>query len=259
MYFNIGMKTIYLEVFQQGFGFPPITTRKGKIAWYCLGPVYWILAFIVAAAVPNIGGIVSFVGALFMINFTYSFPGMLYLGHTIQKAAVLPGEGFNPYTRETIRMDQGTSRWIRGFKKSWTISLPTTIYVIAGLACCGMGIWAAIEGLISVFGPGGTVATCKLIPDALNPPYGFLLTIISSFRLPLSGIDSIYASNLIDSVHSLPILWKTHLHSQIFPNRWNGQPEHSSSSSITSIFEQQTSMHWSTMRSIDPLCIPNLV
>jgi len=159
MYFNIGMKTIYLEVFQQGFGFPPITTRKGKIAWYCLGPVYWILAFLVAAAVPNIGGIVSFVGALFMINFTYSFPGMLYLGHTIQKAAVLPGEGFNPYTRETIRMDQGTSRWIRGFKKSWTISLPTTIYVIAGLACCGMGIWAAIEGLISVFGPGGTVAT----------------------------------------------------------------------------------------------------
>jgi hypothetical protein len=165
MYFNIGMKTIYLEVFQQGFGFPPITTRKGKIAWYCLGPVYWILAFVVAAAVPNIGGIVSFVGALFMINFTYSFPGMLYLGHTIQKAAVLPGEGFNPYTRETIRMDQGTSRWIRGFKKSWTISLPTTIYVIAGLACCGMGIWAAIEGLISVFGPGGTVATCKFDPN----------------------------------------------------------------------------------------------
>ena len=48
MYFNIGMKTIDLEVFQQGFGFPPITTRKGKIAWYCLGPVYWILAFLVA-------------------------------------------------------------------------------------------------------------------------------------------------------------------------------------------------------------------
>ena len=162
MYFNIGMKTIYLEVFQQGFGFPPISTRKGKIAWYCLGPVYWILAFVVAAAVPNIGGNVSFVGALFMINFTYSFPGMLYLGHTIQKAAQLPGEGFNPYTRVTTRIDQGRQRWIRGFKKSWMISLPTTIYVILGLACCGMGIWAAIEGLISVFGEGGTVATCKL-------------------------------------------------------------------------------------------------
>jgi hypothetical protein len=204
MYFNIGMNTIYLEVFQQGFGFPPITTRKGKIAWYCLGPVYWILAFVVAAAVPNIGGIVSFVGALFMINFTYSFPGMLYLGHTIQKAAVLPGEGFNPYTRETIRMDQGTSRWIRGFKKSWVISLPTTIYVIAGLACCGMGIWAAIEGLISVFGPGGTVATCKFDPDFdLVVSRTLLLTMIFSFRLPCSRVNDFYASNYVAQVHSL--------------------------------------------------------
>jgi len=204
MYFNIGMKTIYLEVFQQGFGFPPITTRKGKIAWYCLGPVYWILAFVVAAAVPNIGGIVSFVGALFMINFTYRFPGMLYLGHTIQKAAVLPGEGFNPYTRETIRMDQGTSRWIRGFKKSWVISLPTTIYVIAGLACCGMGIWAAIEGLISVFGPGGTVATCKFDPDFdLVVSRTLLLTMIFSFRLPCSRVNDFYASNYVAQVHSL--------------------------------------------------------
>lgn len=159
MYFNIGMKTIYLEVFQQAFGFPPISTRKGKIAWYCLGPVYWILAFVVAAAVPNIGGIVSFVGALFMINFTYSFPGMLYLGHIVQKAAALDGEGFNPYTRVTTRLDQGTKRWVRGFKKSWKVSITMTIYILLGLACCGMGIWAAIEGLISVFGPGGTVAT----------------------------------------------------------------------------------------------------
>jgi hypothetical protein len=220
MYFNIGMKTIYLEVFQQGFGFPPITTRKGKIAWYCLGPVYWILAFVVAAAVPNIGGIVSFVGALFMINFTYSFPGMLYLGHTIQKAAVLPGEGFNPYTRETIRMDQGTSRWIRGFKKSWTISLPTTIYVIAGLACCGMGIWAAIEGLISVFGPGGTVATCKLTqPFPIS--WTFANNGFTSFRLPRSGIDDAYASKSVDQVHSLP----------------NSCGEHTFSLSALSIFE----------------------
>jgi len=56
MYFNIGMKTVYLEVFQQVFKFPPITTKKGQILWYCLGPVYWILAFLVAAAVPNING-----------------------------------------------------------------------------------------------------------------------------------------------------------------------------------------------------------
>jgi hypothetical protein len=32
-------------------------------------------------------------------------------------------------------------------------------YFLGGLACSGMGCWAAIEGLIQVFGPGGTVAT----------------------------------------------------------------------------------------------------
>jgi hypothetical protein len=186
MYFNIGMKTIYLEVFQQAFGFPSISTRKGKIAWYCLGPIYWILAFVVAASVPNIGGIVSFVGALFMINFTYSFPGMLILGHIVQKAAALPGEGFNPYTRVTTRLDTGMKRWTRGFKKSWKKSLPLVIYVLLGLACCGMGIWAAIEGLISVFGPGGTVATCKILLFILLA--GHLLTGIYSFRMSCPSI-----------------------------------------------------------------------
>jgi hypothetical protein len=159
MYFNIGMKTVYLEVFQAVFKFPSITTPKGKVLWYCLGPCYWLLAFIVAAAVPNLNGITSFVGAVFMMNFTYTFPGMMYVGSLIHKAAELPGEGFNPATRVTIRHDQGMKRWVRGFKKTWLRSTAGIIYVMLGLACCGMGTWAAIEGLIAVFGPGGTVAT----------------------------------------------------------------------------------------------------
>ena len=108
---------------------------------------------------PNLNGIVSLVGAVFMMNFTYTFPGMMYLSTTIHKAAELPGEGFNPATRVTIRHDDGVKRWMRGFKKTWLVSSITTIYILLGLACCGMGTWAAIEGLIAVFGPGGTVAT----------------------------------------------------------------------------------------------------
>jgi hypothetical protein len=49
-------------------------------------------------------------------------------------------------------------RWIRGFKKTWLRSTIALIYVLLGIACCGMGTWAAIAGLIDVFGPGGTVA-----------------------------------------------------------------------------------------------------
>jgi hypothetical protein len=158
MYFNIGMKTVYLEVFQAIFHFPSIVEKKGKYLWYALGPCYWILAFIVAGAVPNLNGITGLVGAVFMMNFTYTFPGMMYLSNIIHKAAELPGEGFNPATRVTTRHDDGIKRWIRGFKKTWLTSTATFIYILLGLACCGMGTWAAIEGLIEVFGPDGTVA-----------------------------------------------------------------------------------------------------
>lgn len=34
LYFNIGMKTIYIEVFQEVFNFPTITTKKGR--WICM-------------------------------------------------------------------------------------------------------------------------------------------------------------------------------------------------------------------------------
>jgi hypothetical protein len=84
---------------------------------------------------------------------------MMYASWIIHEAAELPGEGFNPATRETIRHDDGMKRWIRGFKKTWARSTVAIVYVLLGLACCGMGTWAAIEGLIAVFGPGGTVAT----------------------------------------------------------------------------------------------------
>lgn len=159
LYFNIGMKTVYVEVFQSVFKFPAITTKKGRWMWYLLGPCYWIIAFIVASAVPNINGISGIVSSIFLVNFTYTFPGVVYLGYQIQMFAKLDGEGFNPFTRVTTRHDTGNKRWIRGFTKGWYITVPTLLYVTAGLVCCGIGTWAAVEGLIAVFGPGGTVAT----------------------------------------------------------------------------------------------------
>lgn len=159
LYFNIGMKTVYIEVFQEILHFPEITSKKGKWMWYSLGPIYWALAFIVAAAIPNLNVISSLVGALGILNFTYTFPAFMYLGYRVKADAKLPGEGFDPVTRVTTRHDEGWKRWFRGFKVNWHINTLSFLYGCGGLACCGMGAWAAIESCIAVFGPGGTVAT----------------------------------------------------------------------------------------------------
>lgn len=159
LYFNIGMKVVYIEVFQEILKFPEITTKKGQWSWYALGPVYWVIAFVIAAAVPNLNGISSLVGGLMILNFTYTFPAFMYLGYRIRVDAALEGEGFDPSTRVTTRHDGGWKRWWRGFKVNWHLNSIYFLYGCGGLACSGMGCWSAIESLIALFGPGGTVAT----------------------------------------------------------------------------------------------------
>lgn len=159
MYMNIGMKTIYVEVFEEVLHFPSLITTKGRIMWTVMGPIYWALAFIVGASIPSIFGISSLVGALLILNFTYTFPPMLWVGYMCQIGAQLPGEGFDPATGITTRHDSGFKRWSRGFKAYFWLNTMNVLYAAGALACSGMGSYAAIVSLQTLFGPGGTVAT----------------------------------------------------------------------------------------------------
>ncbi|OAP62029.1 hypothetical protein AYL99_04232 [Fonsecaea erecta] len=159
LYFNIGMKTIYLEVGQEIFRLPPITEKKGYFLWLALGPVYWIFAMILAVSIPNFAGLTNLIGGLLLLNFTYTIPPVIYLMYVIKKHSALPGEGFDPQTGITTRHDNGWRRHVRGVKKSWYISIPLISLACAGLACSGLGTWSAIESLIPIFGRGGTIQT----------------------------------------------------------------------------------------------------
>lgn len=152
------MKTVYVEVGQEICGLPPITSPKGRKLWWALGPVYWIVAFVLAMSVPQFSAFTNLVGGLFSLNFTYSFSGIMYAAYQIQRGAKLEGEGFDPATGVTTRLDGGMKRWIRGFMKTWYITLPVILYSMAGLATSGMGSWAAILGLETAF-DGGSVLT----------------------------------------------------------------------------------------------------
>jgi hypothetical protein len=61
---NIGIKVLYVEVLQEFFRFPPLTSKKGKYLWIALVPIYWALAFIVCAAIPAFSAISGLVGAV---------------------------------------------------------------------------------------------------------------------------------------------------------------------------------------------------
>lgn len=145
------MKTVYIEVGQEIFKLPPITTPKGKFLWKLLGPFYWIAGFAVSMSVPEFNGFTSFVGGLFALNFTYSFSGIMYTALMTQEGARLPGEGFDPVTGVTTRHDSGIKRHVRGFLKNWKYTVPGVIFSCAGLAASGMGTWVATLALEDAF------------------------------------------------------------------------------------------------------------
>jgi hypothetical protein len=74
-----------------------------QILYAMIVPIYWSIAFIVAASIPNFFGLSSLVAALCILQFTYTFPPMLYLAYAVRLGAVLPGEGFDPATGITTQ------------------------------------------------------------------------------------------------------------------------------------------------------------
>lgn len=122
-------------------------------------PIYWALAFVIAGAIPNFGDFQSLVGAFCIGNFTYAFPAILKIGFDVQKAAMLPEESFDEATKKYVRHDDGIKRLLRGYRKTFLLTTFNIIYFLGALVVCAMGMYSAIEALISAFGKGSTVAT----------------------------------------------------------------------------------------------------
>lgn len=53
LYGNIGIKVIYQNIFKDLMGLPDLTSQTGKLLWVGIVPVYWGLAFVLAAAIPQ--------------------------------------------------------------------------------------------------------------------------------------------------------------------------------------------------------------
>ncbi|OJJ48035.1 hypothetical protein ASPZODRAFT_141579 [Penicilliopsis zonata CBS 506.65] len=134
---------------------------------YCVNPSYlsipgysiqtagnvmaMVSALIAAILYGNIGA-KAITSAVCILQFSYTFPPFLHIAYNIQRHAVLPGEGFDPATGQTLRHDGGLPRIWRGFfAKYWYVNVFNVIYFLGALATAGIGIWSAIEGLIEVY------------------------------------------------------------------------------------------------------------
>ncbi|KAM0128237.1 hypothetical protein ACHAP3_008458 [Botrytis cinerea] len=151
LYGNIGIKVAYIEVFQGLLRAPPLTTKSGKILWIAMVPLYWAIAFVVCAAIPQFSYISGLVGALFILQFTYTFPAILGFGYQIQKDAMLPEESFNPSTGTYSYVDRGVKRWIRGFKVNWWFNIFNFVYFLGALTTAALGIYTSCLGLMGAF------------------------------------------------------------------------------------------------------------
>jgi hypothetical protein len=159
LYSNIGIKIAYVEVFQEHFHFPPLTSVKGKLLWMGLVPIYWVVAWAICSAIPHFSLMSGMVGAVCVLQFTYTFPAILAFAFQIQKDAITPDEEFFLETRTFSYQDYGIKRWIRGFKVRWLFNSFNLLYFLVALLVAALGIYSSVQGLMSAFREGGSWTT----------------------------------------------------------------------------------------------------
>lgn len=156
LYGNVGIKVIYNNVLMELFKFPSLGTKAGKLAWIGVVPIYWGIAFLIASAIPQVNNLSGFIAAACILQFSYTFPPFLHFGYQIQKASIQSGEGFDPATGQTVRHDNGTKRWIRGFKQNILWNTFHIFFFLGSATTAVLGIYSAIIGMIASYGSGAT-------------------------------------------------------------------------------------------------------
>ncbi len=124
LYGNIGVKVFYENVLRAYFKAPSMLTSKGRILFGTTVTAYWGLAWVIGVAIPSLSALVTLVGTLFILQFTYTFPPALCLGYWMQLDAAKADNAWDPSMAPGAnRVDtwKQKSRWVRGFKKYWYV------------------------------------------------------------------------------------------------------------------------------------------
>ncbi|KAF3398952.1 hypothetical protein DPV78_007009 [Talaromyces pinophilus] len=163
LYGNIGIKTAYVNIGVELLGLPPVNHGKGRFIFASLVPLYWGLAFIVCAAIPNISNFSALIAAATVLHFSYTFPAILILGFRLKKDAILDNEHFDAQSGLVHHVDSGYRRWLRGVRKRLLLNSFDLMLCLGFIAFCVLGLRASIDLLRQVFSlsPNTTSFSCK--------------------------------------------------------------------------------------------------
>ncbi|ESZ98656.1 hypothetical protein SBOR_0894 [Sclerotinia borealis F-4128] len=156
LYGNIGIKVIYQNIVEDLFGGPELTTTKGKLIWIAIVPLYWAFAFVLGSAVPQFTNISSLVAAVCIMQFTYTFPTILYLGMIMKEDATHADETFDPVAGTIHRVDtwKDASRWKRALAPRWWLKIFCFLFFLASAATAVLGMYTSIKSIIADFALG---------------------------------------------------------------------------------------------------------
>jgi hypothetical protein len=170
LYGNIGIKVIYNNLLMEWFHAPALITKRGKTLWAAIVPIYWTIAFILAASIPDFFGLTGVTAAVCFVQFTYTFPPLIALGYRIQTHALQEGEGFDPATGVVTLHDRGLRRIIRGFfADKWYLNVLHILYAMGALCVSGLGAYSSCHFLIEAFKNPQVNAFSCTSPLNLNP------------------------------------------------------------------------------------------
>ncbi|KAF8678538.1 hypothetical protein AX14_004692, partial [Amanita brunnescens Koide BX004] len=161
-YGNIAVKVIYINIVEDTFKGPRLMSSKGRFVWIGLVIIYWTIAFIVCSAVPQIQTIGGFVGAVAVMQFTFTFPPLLWLGYQVVTDAMTEDKAFSPGNGSKGRIDSWRewSRWKRGlFGGRWYFKMFNLMLGLAGLTTACLGMWAAGSTIRATFAISGAATS----------------------------------------------------------------------------------------------------
>ncbi|KAJ6591532.1 transmembrane amino acid transporter protein-domain-containing protein [Mycena vulgaris] len=152
LYGNIGIKVVYHNIVEGWYKGPPLLSTKGRYIWSGKGlnSFAFFFTFIIGSAIPQIQTINGLIGAIGIMQFTYTFPPLLRLGYDVISDAMVADQ---PYDVTHIFLWQGL------FSGLWYFKLFNFILFLASTAMAGLGMWAAGETVKAMFALAGAATS----------------------------------------------------------------------------------------------------